>query len=140
MSGFEAFFAQNKVKTEDVKFAVSNKFVGADGKPLEWTLRPIDELVNDRLKAESTRKFTGANRMTRQEIDGTTYICKLIVATVVYPDLNNKELQDSYGVMGAEKLIRKMLLSGEYNKLMNKVQAVNGFDIDTEELVDEAKN
>ena len=59
---------------------------------------------------------------------------------VVYPDLTDAELQNSYGVMGDDNLLKKMLKSGEYAALLNKVQEINGFDITTQDLVDEAKN
>jgi hypothetical protein len=64
----------------------------------------------------------------------------MCVACTVYPDLNNVELQESYGVMGAEALLKKMLLPGEYTDYKAKVMEVNGYDMSMEELVDDAKN
>ncbi|MBW7457350.1 phage portal protein, partial [Paenibacillus sepulcri] len=58
----------------------------------------------------------------------------------IYPDLKNAELQKSYGVLGGDQLIKKMLLSGEYAALVQKVQKVNGFDRDINELVEDVKN
>ena len=54
--------------------------------------------------------------------------------------MNDKELQDSYGVMGADSLLKAMLTAGEYANYLEKVQAVNGFDVPMDELVSEAKN
>ncbi|MNN89462.1 Phage XkdN-like protein [compost metagenome] len=59
---------------------------------------------------------------------------------MTFPDLKNAELQKSYGVMGAEALLHKMLLPGEYANLVQKVQELNGFDADMNELVEEVKN
>ena len=59
---------------------------------------------------------------------------------VVFPNLNDKDLQDSYGVMGAEKLLKEMLKPGEYQDLIKKIQEVNGFNVSMDELVEEAKN
>ena len=59
----------------------------------------------------------------------------------MYPNLNDKELQDSYGVMGAEQLIQEMIDDpGEYNLFMNRLQEYHGFDQSFQEKVDEAKN
>ena len=64
----------------------------------------------------------------------------MCVACTVYPNLNDAELQDSYGVKGADALLKKMLLPGEYTEYKAKVMEVNGYDMSMEELVDEAKN
>lgn len=74
------------------------------------------------------------------ETDYAQYVGKLAVACTVFPDLNNKELQDSYQVMGAESLLKKMLTPGEYQDYLAKVQEINGFDIALEDLVEDAKN
>jgi hypothetical protein len=58
----------------------------------------------------------------------------------VFPNLNDAELQDSYGVKSADELLKKMLLPGEYSEYKAKVMEVNGYDMSMEELVDEAKN
>lgn len=140
MSDFEAFFAENKVKSEDVEFVASDKFINKEtGKPIAWKLRKMDEFTNKRLKESSQKKVTSGNRV-RYVTDNETYLCKLMIGTVVFPDLNNKELQDKWNVMDAESLLRKMLSAGEYANLMIEVQRVNDFDIDFSALVEEAKN
>ncbi|MNN98093.1 Phage XkdN-like protein [compost metagenome] len=67
-------------------------------------------------------------------------MAKLMTSSVVHPDLKNAELQRSYNVLGAEALLRKMLLPGEFAALGERVQALNGFSTDMNELVDEVKN
>jgi len=42
-------------------------------------------------------------------------------------NLDDIELQNSYGVMGADALLKTMLTPGEYPEYMEKVQEVNGF-------------
>lgn len=42
--------------------------------------------------------------------------------------------------MGSDTLLKKMLNPGEYNDYLAKVQEVNGFDIDMNDLAEEAKN
>lgn len=141
MSDFEAFFAQNKVQSEDVEYVASTGFIDkATGKPIPWKLRKVSESVNKKLKEASQKKVTSGNRAVRYQMDNDMYICKLTVATVVFPDLNNKKLQDAWNAMDAEELIRKMLSAGEYGNLMLKAQEVNDYDIDYNALVEEAKN
>ena len=64
----------------------------------------------------------------------------LVLKSLVYPDLNDKELQDSWGVMDSKELINAMLLPGEYSSLLQEVQKINGWDINIEDIKEEAKN
>ena len=44
----------------------------------------------------------------------------MMVASIVEPNLNDKTLQDSYGVMTPEDLLTEMIDNpGEYNDLVN---------------------
>lgn len=142
MSDFSAFLAQNKLKHENIKYVASKDFVDKHGKPMEWELKRIDSDVDESLRKACTRQIKVAGRANafRSEMDSNAYITKLAVASIVFPDLNNKELQDSYGVMGADALLKKMLAPGEYADLCTKVTEVNGFETDMNDLVDEAKN
>ena len=105
-------------------------------------LKAIDSDLDEALRKECTKKvpIAGKRGQFNQETDTDKYIGKMCVACVVYPDLNNAELQDSYGVKSADALLKKMLLPGEYTELKAKVMEVNGYDMSMEELVDEAKN
>lgn len=141
MSNFSAFFAQNKLKPATVKFAVSESFVDSDGKPLEWELRVVTADEDEQIRRSSTRKVkNGRSGAYTHELDGNTYLSKLTAASVVYPDLNDQELQDSYKVMGADALLKAMLNAGEYVRLSGKVAELNGFNESAEELIEEAKN
>ena len=70
--------------------------------------------------------------------DGNRYSALLAAESVVYPDLHDAELQKSYGVMGADKLVVAMLTAGEFTRLSEAVQQASGFDL--EESIEDAKN
>ena len=67
------------------------------------------------------------------------YQAKIAARCTVFPNLNDAELQASYGVMGAEKLITTMLTAGEFEDYSAKILELNGFSA-SDELIDEAKN
>ena len=68
-------------------------------------------------------------------------MAKMIVASTVVPDLYNKELQDSYGVMSPEDLVMELVDDpGEYSTLGEWVQKMQGFDKTLDDKVAEAKN
>ncbi|ANY74529.1 MULTISPECIES: phage portal protein [Paenibacillus] len=140
MSDFSMFFAGQSPAEITEEFVVSIRFKDAEGKPVPWKLRSITEEENQECRRAATRKVKGKNGVYTPEIDPNDYMAKLMVTSVIYPDLKNSELQKSYGVLGAESLLRKMLLPGEFAALGERVQALNGFDRDMNELVDEVKN
>lgn len=141
MSTFSAFMAGNAIKNETVKYVASKRFV-EKGKPIEWEIKAIDSELDEALRKDCTKRvpIVGKRGQYNQETDTDKYVAKLCVACTVYPNLNDVELQDSYGVKSADALLKKMLLSGEYTEYKAKVMEVNGYDMSMEELVDEAKN
>jgi len=140
MSELSLFFAQNAGADMMEEFVVSNRFKDQAGQPVPWKLRTMSEAENEAIRKSATRLVKSKNGVRAPETDPEEYLAKLVVASVVYPDLKNAELQSSYGVMGAEALLKKMLLSGEYAGLVQKVQALNGYDRDVNELAEEVKN
>ncbi|MBO5843521.1 MAG: hypothetical protein J6Q96_01475 [Bacteroidales bacterium] len=141
MNDLTAFFAQNKIKQENVKYVASKSFVNANGKPLEWEIKPINTEENEALKRESMNRVTLRNGQQQLDLDPLKYGLKVAVRGTVFPDLNNKALQESYGVMGAEQLLQKMLSNaGEYQAYLNKVSEVSGFTSTMADAVEEAKN
>lgn len=142
MSDFSVFMAGSAIKDETVKYVASKRFLDSKKKPVEWELKSISSDLDEALRKECTKKvpIAGKRGQYNQETDTDKYIGKLCVACTVYPDLNNAELQDSYGVKGGEALLKTMLKPGEYTEYKAKVMEVNGYDMSMEELVDEAKN
>jgi len=140
-NSLSAFMAQNAKQVENRKIVASQRFVGADGKPMEWEIRCISASENQKLRKACTRNIPvqGKRGQFTQEFDGQTYQAKIAVACTVFPNLDDAELQESYGVMGAEQLITTMLTFGEFDEYVSAILDINGF-ADTQELVDEAKN
>ncbi len=110
------------------------------GNPIPWKLRALSEAENEELRKAATHYVKGKGGQRIPETKPEIYLAKIAAASVVYPDLKDAELQQSYGVVGAEELLKKMLLAGEYAALIQKVQEINGFDRDINELMDEVKN
>jgi len=140
MSEFSAFFAQNVVMEKTEEFVISNRFKDQNGQPIPWKLRTLSESENEEIRKSATQTVKGKGGQRYQETKPEIYLVKVAVASVVYPDLKSAELQQSYGVIGAEELLKKMLLAGEYAALVHKVETLNGFDHDINELVEDIKN
>lgn len=106
-----AFLAENALAVENVKFAASKRFMGDDGKPMLWEIKTITGTEDEALRKSCAKRvpIPGKKNQYQKETDYDMYLGKLAVACTVFPDLNNKELQDSYKVMGADALLKTML-------------------------------
>lgn len=136
-----AFMAQNAKKVDNRKMVVSNRFTDEKGKPIEWEICCITAGENQKLRKSCMKSVpvTGKRGQYTQEFDNAGYQAKIAARCTVYPNLNDAELQESYGVMGAEQLVSTMLLSGEFDEYVAAILEHNGFT-DMAETVDEAKN
>ena len=142
MSDFMQFMKVNKVQKENATYAATKYLKDEDGNPLKWEIKPVTTRENNAIRNGCTKELqvTGKPGMYREKLDTDKYLAKLICESVTYPDLNNADLQDSYGVMDAESLITEMIDDpGEYGEFAVFIQEYNGF-IPLQEKVDEAKN
>lgn len=144
-----AFLAENALQAENVKYAVSPRFLSGELdpktgklKPMEWEIKAISSTEDEEIRKSCARMVPvpGRKKQFQKETDFDAYLGKLAVACTVFPNLNDKELQDSYHVMGADVVLKTMLTAGEYADYLQKVQEVCGFDVDFQDTVEEAKN
>lgn len=142
MSGFSKFMKANKIQKENVMHPVTKSLVDEKGKPLMWEIKPITTKEDESIRESCTFEVPvkGKPNMFRPKVDMVKYQTKLMCAAVVMPDLNNKELQDSYGVMTPEDLLKEMIDNpAEYTDFGIFVQQISGFKT-LQEDIEEAKN
>ena len=134
MSSLSAFL--NPIKVENKKVVVSNRFLDENREPVPFEIKPINQDENKRLLNNHTkREKQGLEIFNRGE-----YLAELTASAVVFPDLNNAELQKAYNCLGSASLIQKMLLVGEFAELANQVQLLSGLDEDINSDIEEVKN
>lgn len=141
MSKFSAFMAQNVAKLENKKVIISDRFKDENGNPIPWEIRAITSEEADELMRRSMVQVPVAGRRGQftREMDQIKYTSLLLTASVVYPSLDDAELQDSYGVKTPEELLKKMLYPREENKLAEEVMNFSNIS-NLGELTEEAKN
>ena len=140
MSNLDRFLKQNKKMRENTTYLATKSLTDEEGNPLPWTIRPLTTKDNDKLRDECTIEIPvkGKPNVFRPKLDTSKYLAKMIVASVVEPNLNNKDLQDSYGVMTPEDLIKEMIDDpGEYNDFASFIQNFNSFTTTLDEKVEE---
>lgn len=134
-------FMVEPVSGETKEVYVSNRFKGADGKPVPFKIRAIDQDTNDRLMRMCTTRKT-VNGVRVSEIDTEKLTRLIVVECTVEPNFRATELCEFYKTMNPLEVPGRMLSVGEFNKLSREIQKLNGV-LDAEEEaaeIEEAKN
>ncbi len=113
---YKGFMQQNALKSEKEKYIVSKRFLDEDGKPMEWELKSLSRMEDEEILNRCLKM--GSKGL---ELDNFKYIGTVIASSVAYPDLNNAELQDSYGVKSNQELLRAMLTAKEFFQLQSRI-------------------
>lgn len=137
-----AFLYQNALKTPNRRVAVSPRFLDENGEAALWEIRCITGAQDEELRRACLIQVPvpGKKNQFQRETDYEKYLGELASICTVQPELTSAELQNSYGVMGAQALLKTMLTPGEYSGYLELVQELNGFDKPFEAEVTEAKN
>jgi len=135
MGKLQEFLTTNKVEN-----AVTTE-VDIKPFPFPFVVKTITEAENKAIqKSCQVTEFNKKTHRKETQTDSQAYLTKLVVACTVDPCFKDATLQETYGVVGAEALVEKLLTPGQYAALLQAVNDINNFDTDMQELVDEAKN
>ena len=135
MSRFKEFLMQGQAEAELLSEIRLPRF------EFPFMLRTMTNTEHESIrKACTTRAKNPRTGQVDRELDQNRYIHMVIAACVVDPDFNDAELQAHYGVMGADALMDKLLLAGEFSELAVAITALNRGITDLGEAVEEAKN
>lgn len=143
MSNLTAFLKQNKKTRPNFFYPATKSITDENGKPIEWEFKPISTKDSEDLRVECTINVPvkGKAGQFKQELDTKKYLAKLIVKATVFPDLYDKQLQDSYGVKTPEDLIREIVDSPtEYSELVKVIQDSSDLNENLNDKVEKAKN
>lgn len=133
MSKFQAFLKGNVKEVENAKLKL-DRF----DEPLE--IRPLSSGEADRINELCFVNKTGKGGKQERVFDIVKYNREICVASLVYPDLNDSELQESYEVRGADNLYSRLFLLGEANQILEKVTEISGIGKSIDDDIEEAKN
>ena len=129
------FLAENVEQVEPVEIAVSKRIKDAQGNPIVWKIKPVPTEIANVIQNEC---IVGKGK--DRNFDMVKYQQKMAAASVIYPNLNNAQLQDSWGVRTPDALLMKMLSDPmEFNVVFAIATGTTGGEA-FEELISEAKN
>lgn len=117
------FFKSNVKTLPDLRVVVSERFTNEDGTPIEWVLHPISTKRVEEITKRNSRT-TIKNGKKETTVNEENLNAELLEEVVLFPRLNDAELQDSYGVTSVNELLSVMLYPGETQILTKALQEV----------------
>lgn len=117
------FFKSNVKTLPDLRVVVSERFTNEDGTPIEWVLHPISTKRVEEITKRNSRT-TIKNGKKETTVNEENLNAELLEEVVLFPRLNDAELQDSYGVTSVNELLSVMLYPGETQVLTAALQEV----------------
>ena len=136
MSKLSAFLHPVQVSLEK-EIVISERFQDENGNPVPFKIRSITQEENENL-LKKARRVQKVNGQRQEHTDNTAYSRAMVVAATVEPDFSSKEMCEAYGVLDPNLVPVKMLLTGEYAKLLQAITEISGLDDDL--AAEEAKN
>lgn len=140
MGELTLFLKESKKATKNTFFAASESFIDPKTKkPVLWEIRPLRSGEADALRLQCTKFGKNGQKVG---VDESRFNKLMAARCTVFPDLNNIDLQNSYGVLGAENLIEELLdIDGEYQAYLAKITEISKYSAgDINDKVKEAKN
>lgn len=140
MKTLRAFMKGETKNKENIKIVVSERFQDENGEAVEWEVRAISSNEDEEIRKSCIKKLKGQKNGKTEDFDSYLYMLKVACASTVFPDLKDKELQDSYSVYSDTDLLKELLLAGELNSYLEVVEKINGYTKALSEKIDEIKN
>lgn len=135
MSALSAFL-HPAVTREEKEVIISKRFLGEDGKPVPFKIRSLTQEENASIIKAATRQKK-VDGQWQDSIDANELSARTIVEATIFPDFRSAELCETYGTKDPVQVPGKMLLAGEFGRLIDAVSKLSGFD---KSLDEEAKN
>lgn len=123
------FFKENNTKIEEVEYVVSDRFKDKKGEPIKWKLKVLSTTEVNKLREQYTSQKLVKGILT-PNFDTNSYMRAFVTKCIIYPNLNDKALQDSYGVMEAYDLLEQILTLGEFNNLVGYITDLHDYKVD----------
>ena len=138
----KAFMREEYLVKEPVKYVASKRIKDDKGAAVEWQLRvltnkEIEEILDKRTKRIPIK---GAIKQYTKELDSEGAYMDMALQSVVYPNLDDEELQQFYGAVGAEDTLKAILIPGELTDLLLAVQEACGYNVGMKDEVKHVKN
>ena len=119
----------------------SKRYIGVDGKPIEWELRALTNDEIEALQKRCTKKVPVKGTRDYQTVfDRERFTTGFTLKSIVFPNLDDAELQTNRGVVGAEALLKDLLTPGELADLYLAASEASDFQTGMGDKIKAVKN
>ena len=129
-------FLHPAVPAAEKEVFVSDRFRDEKGEPVPFKIKALTQEENDAISRQC-RRTKMVNGQPVENLNTSEYSRRIVLAGTVEPNFAAKELYDHFQVLDPAQVPGKMLLAGEFSRLMKAIMELSGFGGDLEE---EAKN
>lgn len=129
-------FLHPAVPAAEKEVFVSDRFRNEKGKPVPFKIKALTQEENDAISRQC-RRTKMVNGQPVENLNTSEYSRRIVLAGTVEPNFASKELCDHFQVLDPAQVPGKMLLAGEFTRLLKAIMELSGFGGDLEE---EAKN
>lgn len=136
MSTLQEFLNANPVDNLTDEVIVSDRFKDKEGNLLKFTIKAMTNKEFEDVRKRSMKIMKGH----KVEFDAQLFNTSIIINHTLVPDFKDAASIKKLGCTTPEEYLNKVLLSGEIATLANEIQKLSGFDVDINDLVEEAKN
>ena len=141
IKNMRAFYRDAVEVNKTVFYQASKRIKDENGEPVFWELKVLSY---DDIKATIEKQTrTVPNKLTgkgEKETNMNQAMIDMVLQAVVFPNLNDAELQDSWGVVGAEAVLKELLTAGEIADLIEAVNAAAGYKSELADKIKTVKN
>ena len=129
-------FLHPAVPAAEKEVFVSDRFRDEKGEPVPFKIKALTQEENDAISRQC-RRTKKVNGQPVEYLDQAEYSRRIVLAGTLEPNFAAKELCDHFQVLDPAQVPGKMLLAGEFTRLLKAIMELSGFGGDLEE---EAKN
>lgn len=153
MENFKNFMLPElKEQSDIIAFKGVDTFKDKDGNPIPIKFRVPNRLEVREIRKKFERRTPAIDKdgnfiikngaiVHNESFDFDEYTDELIVETMVYPNLNDTQLQEYYGVYAATELLHILFRNKDYKYIDSCCAQVVGFsDLDEQFVIKEVKN
>ena len=128
-----SFFLHPAIPQETQEVVVSNRFQDEDGNPVPFKIRALSQEENEQI-AKMSRKAKKVSGQLQERLDSAEFSRRMVVAATVEPDFSSTEMCNAYGVIDPLMVPGKMLLAGEFTRLLQAITDLSGFESPDDEI------
>lgn len=136
MSSLQDFLNANPVEGLTDEVVVSSRFKDKNGNLMKFKIKAMSNHTFNDLRKRHTKML----KRGKVEFDSTGFNNSVVIEHTIDPDFKDAASIQQLGCATPEDYLNKVLLPGEIVTLSEKIQGLSGFDVDMEDLVEEAKN